>query len=584
MSDEFIALSDCFLTKRHAETRIAFHEKQYIHAETFYGTVSYWVTHLQSQPFQRYALYTNDAYPFTVLLIALFHAGKEVWIAGNNRPGTAKQLQQHGCQLIGDWGSHQSSDYHLTSINSSAPLLSPLNAIETKLVIFTSGSTGEPKLIEKRLSQLQVEIDALEQLWGKQLGEAEALSTVSHQHIYGLLFRILWPLSAGRCFHSSIYLNPEILVNNVNNNAAYWVASPAHLKRFDQYSPWQAIAGMKAIFSSGAALHQPDKQQIRMLSRQHVTEIYGSSETGGIGWRQQDVAWTLFPGMDLKKVDKSWYLSSPYFPDKAYCLLDDQLSMLDDGRFILNGRSDRIVKIEEKRVSLAELEQRLKATSLIEEAFMVVISKKRDMISAVVVLTQEGLAYQSIKGRSGLIKQLRKELELWFEPVVLPRKWLLVNHLPLTTQGKIDQPLLKSLLESDRQKLPQPLSITIKADSVQLELIVPQVQGSIYFPGHFPDFPILPGVVQLAWVEHFGKLFFNLSIPILFFSHLEVVKFIKIIRPGDELMLTLKWKALSGELSFNFSSVSGRCSSGRMVYKLGEPRQSVVIGTIDAKQ
>ena len=61
------------------------------------------LTDYKSQPFQRYALFTEDAYPFAVLLFALFHAGKEVWIPGNNRPGTAQQLQQLDCQLIGDW-------------------------------------------------------------------------------------------------------------------------------------------------------------------------------------------------------------------------------------------------------------------------------------------------------------------------------------------------------------------------------------------------------------------------------------------------------------------------------------------------
>jgi len=584
MSGKFIALSECLLTKRPAATRIAFHNRQYVYADSFTDNVRHWFVQLQSEPFQRYALYTEDAYPFAVFLFALLHAGKEVWLAGNNRSGTAQQLQKMSCQLIGDWESHHAFDDQFTSTKSSTLPLSPLNPLETKLVIFTSGSTGEPKAIKKSLNQFQVEIAALEQQWGKHLGDAEVLSTVSHQHIYGLLFRILWPLSAGRCFHSSIYLNPEILANNINNNKAYWVASPAHLKRLDQHSPWRAVAGMSAIFSSGGALPPSEKQQIKLNSGQHVIEVYGSSETGGIGWRQYEEAWTLFPDMALKAIDKVWHLRSPYLPDNAYYPLDDQLSLLDDGRFMLNGRSDRIVKIEEKRVSLTELEQRLMAVCLIEDAFMVTISKKRDVIAAVAVLSREGLIYESVNGRSGLIKQLRKELVQWFEPLVLPKKWLFVNRLPLTLQGKIDQLLLTNLLESDRKKLPQPLGFKIESDSVQLNIKVPQVQESIYFPDHFPDFPILPGVVQLAWVEHFGKLFFSSDNLTHAFSHLEAVKFIKIIRPGDQLTLTLKWKAISGELSFNFSSVAGGCSSGRMVYKVSEPKQNAVIGTIDAMQ
>ena len=110
MPDEVIALSHCMLTKRQATTKIAYHAGHYYEADQFYSAVSGWVKQLQTQSFERYALFTEDAYPFTVLLFALFHAGKQVWLAGNNRPGTAQQLQLHQCQLIGDWAFDSAFD------------------------------------------------------------------------------------------------------------------------------------------------------------------------------------------------------------------------------------------------------------------------------------------------------------------------------------------------------------------------------------------------------------------------------------------------------------------------------------------
>jgi hypothetical protein len=73
----------------------------------------------------------------------------------------------------------------------------------------------------------------------------------------------------------------------------------------------------------------------------------------------------------------------------------------------------------------------------------------------------------------------------------------------------------------------------------------------------------LPGVVQIAWAEHFGKLFFAIAEPFLM---MEAIKFAKVIQPGTALKLMLNWKASSGKLYFNFSSESGTHSSGRMVY------------------
>ncbi|MFA6164931.1 MAG: AMP-dependent synthetase, partial [Methylobacter sp.] len=384
------------------------------------------------------------------------------------------------------------------------------------------------------------------------------------------LFRLLWPLSAGRCFHSEIYLNPEMLVNSIQN-AAYWVASPAHLKRLDQDSPWERISNLNAIFSSGGPLQHNAAQQVLACSGQPVIEIYGSSETGGIAWRQQGeepvTPWALFEGMALTRTDEGWYLHSSYLTesDSDGFQLSDQISLQEDGRFLLQGRLDRIVKIEEKRLSLTELEHRLMDTPWIADAFTVMIEKSRDVVGAIVVLNQDGLQLLEAKGRNQLIKQIRTALSQWFEAVVLPRKWLFTDRIPMTAQGKVEQHLLMQLLNTESRKFPQVHGFTSTYDSVELDVKVPA--ELVYFPDHFDGFPILPGVVQIAWAEHFGKLFFAINEP---FSQMEIIKFVKIIQPEDELKLALKWEANTGQLSFNFSSEQGVHSSGRMVY--GEKR------------
>ena len=560
MSGELIPLSHCLTAKRSPTSAIAYHAGHYYGAGQFYDAVRHWVNRLQSQPVQRYAIFTEDAYPFAVLLFALLHADKELWIPGNNRPGTARQLQQLDCQLIGDWDALRSFDYCLESTECSGLPLLPLDPLATKLVLFTSGSTGLAKPVVKQLLQFQLEIETLEKQWGKQLAHAEALATVSHQHIYGLLFRVLWPLSAGRCFHSDCYINPETLVKGAQGSAAYWIASPAHLKRLDCGSPWDGIARLGAVFSSGGALHHEVAQQILACSGQAVIEIYGSTESGGIGWRQQDSAWTLFEGMKFTATDGHFLLHTPYLFDQAGLRLDDQISLQENGRFILHGRLDRIVKIEEKRVSLTELEQRLMALPWVTEAFTLMLTKHRDIVGAVIVLTEEGLQSLKAKGRKPLIKQLRAALYQYIDAVALPRKWVFLERMPLTAEGKIEQPILKHLLEMDSRKFPYVLGIEKAGDSVELRLNVPE--ELIYFLGHFPGYPILPGVVQIAWAEHFGKLFFAIDEP---FLTMEVIKFVNVIQPGAELKLTLNWKASSGKLYFNFSSESGTHSSGRMV-------------------
>ena len=520
MFDDLIPLSHCLTTERPATSLIAYHAGHYYCIGHFYAAVKSWVKRLRLQPVQRYALFSEEAYPFAVLLFALLHSGKEVWIPGNNRPGTALQLQQLDCQLIGDWDAMPSFDYCLESTGYYGLILSPLDPMETRLVIFTSGSTGSPKPVDKRLIQFQREIETLQKQWVRQLINAAALATVSHQHIYGLLFRVLWPLSAGRCFHSTCYINPETLVKGAQSAAAYWVASPAHLKRLDEKSPWGGIAGLCAVFSSGGVLQQEAAKKILACSGQPVIEIYGSTESGGIGWRLQGnetlSPWTLFEGMSLKRTGDGWQLHSPYLQTaktgrQAKFQLDDQISLQDDGRFILHGRLDRIVKIEEKRLSLKELEDRLMATPWVAEAFTLMLTNHRDVVGAVIVLTEDGVKSLKTKGRKPLIKQFREALCPYFDSVVLPRKWLFLERMLLTAEGKIEHLVLKHLLDMDSRKFPYVLGVEQTGEGVELKLNVPQ--NLIYFPDHFSSYPILPGVVQIAWAEHFGQLFFAIERP-----------------------------------------------------------------------
>jgi acyl-CoA synthetase (AMP-forming)/AMP-acid ligase II/3-hydroxymyristoyl/3-hydroxydecanoyl-(acyl carrier protein) dehydratase len=376
-------------------------------------------------------------------------------------------------------------------------------------------------------------------------------------------------LSAGRCFHSPIYINPETLVNSVQDRSAFWVASPAHLKRLDQNSPWNGLSRLNAIFSSGGVLQKSASQQIKAYSGQQVIEIYGSSETGGIGWRQHDTVWQLFDGLRLCIRNDRWQLHSSYLKTSLATALgesepfqlDDQLSLQDDGRFTLHGRLDRIVKIEGKRLSLSELERRLTNTPWVADAFTVSLAKSREVVGAAVVCNDAGCEYLRTAGRNTLVRHMRTLLNEWFDAVVLPRKWLFLDSLPMTAQGKIDQYLIKLLLDTDNQKLPQVQSVYATTGGVELTLKVPD--DLIYFPDHFSTYPILPGVVQLGWAEYFGKLFFAIAQP---FLAMEVIKFVKVIQPGAELKLTLNWNPSSNKLHFKFLSEHGVHSSGRLIY------------------
>ncbi|TPQ24399.1 AMP-binding protein [Methylomonas koyamae] len=552
-----IALADLLSAERTGT--VARHGgRDYSFAE-FRAAVDDWRESLSAENGQKYALFCHDAYPFAVLLCALWHAGKQVWLAANNRPGTAQQLQQAGCRLIGDWQA--GFDCRLDQEPTTTPVFGRLQPDANNLAIFTSGSTGAAKSISKSLRQLQAEVDTLERLWGRDLAGSRILATVSQQHIYGLLFRVLWPLAAGRTFHSETALDAEHLAQQAAPGRACWVASPAHLKRLAADAPWPSLAGLSAIFSSGGPLPAESAAQIERHCGRAALEIYGSSETGGIAWRRYpDPVWQLFDGLSIDLSDGKAYLSSPYLPDENALELDDRLDLQSKDRFLLHGRRDRIVKIEEKRLSLTELERHLADNPWLSEVHALALAGSRDQLAVCAVLSAAGNAAMAAHGRKALIGKLKEALQPWFEAVLIPRKWLFLSAMPTTVQAKLDSQLLQTLLQSN-DRMPLLQTADLQPDTVVLGLKVPRQLR--YFADHFPGYPILPGVVQIGWAEHFGKQLFNINAP---FSRLEAVKFAKPVRPDYELQLTLDWRRDSNKLNFRFSQAEQVYSSGRLTY------------------
>ena len=83
-----------------------------------------------------------------------------------------------------------------------------------------------------------------------------------------------------------------------------------------------------------------------------------------------------------------------------------------------------------------------------------------------------------------------------------------------------------------------------------------------YFRGHFPDRPILPGVVQTHWAINYGADYLGLPRRI---KKLEVIKFKNLIRPEMDLELKLELKP-NGKLAFSYLCDENVMSSGRIVY------------------
>src|SRR5262245_39177967 len=79
-------------------------------------------------------------------------------------------------------------------------------------------------------------------------------------------------------------------------------------------------------------------------------------------------------------------LRSPYLANGNWMTLSDAAELLPGGRFRLQGRLDRVAKIEGKRVSLPELEATLRRHPWVLDAAVVPLAGRKERLGAVVVL------------------------------------------------------------------------------------------------------------------------------------------------------------------------------------------------------
>jgi AMP-binding enzyme C-terminal domain len=217
--------------------------------------------------------------------------------------------------------------------------------------------------------------------------------------------------------------------------------------------------------------------------------------------------------------------------------------------------------LEEKRVSLTAMEALLAAHPAVAEARVVAFHGERETLGAILRLAHSPIPGRGTEERSALVNELRGHLLSGFERAVLPRRWRLVEALPLNDTGKTTEAALKALFEP----LLGPVILATKAfedGSAILDLALPAELE--YFRGHFPGVAILPGVAQLHWAIEEGRRRFG---PWGSFKGLKALKFQRPLAPGTLVHLELKPLKGQAGIAFTYDSALGRHSSGQVLFE-----------------
>lgn len=405
-------------------------------------------------------LHCEDYWYFLCTFVALLQCNKRILLTQNISESFIKEIKTEGVEFITDQVIENTSYISISQTieMTSAPSekyyrdVPAIDSDTTRILLYTSGSTGQPKAVPQRMTEFELDNAFIISKWAAEWTKRKVVTTVSQHHIYGFLFSMSLPFTLGVPFRRKRIEIPEEF-ETLKDSEYMIIATPAFLKRTVEYigdydaNYWlqepKNVLGLKNpwIFTSGGAVSPELAVKTMKVFGFCPLEVYGSTETSGIAYRQQSVDQQKFTPFDNAKLwlgeDGCLRIISPYIKNPEGFATSDIAEFFPDGRFILKGRSDSIVKIEEKRISMTEIENRLLQSGLISDVKVIALSNDvRQYLAAAVVLNAEGKTKFKDTEKYLINRFFHDYLMQYFENVVIPKKWRFLEFIPVDVQGK----------------------------------------------------------------------------------------------------------------------------------------------------
>ena len=459
--------------------------------------------------------------------------------------------------------------WHLPDLLAHTPPENPTPAPENHLIpdhaeawLKTSGSSGEAQVIVKTAAQMQAEALMLADALPFGRGGETVIGSVIPQHLYGFTFRFALALTMGWPMERRQAVYPEnLLASTAAHEKVVWIASPAVLNRLGENRNWQSIGHKIAgIVSAGGALPEATADLLQQAAVRPF-EVYGSTETGVIASRFERQEWQPFKGVEIGQNEEgALWASSPWSPERRQTA--DLIEQQHDG-FLLLGRQDRIIKFEDKRVSLTQIEHELLRHPWIADAHCG-RHPQHQRIAIWAALNADGITALRDQGRAAIADALKRHLAATQDTIALPRYWRFADSLPRNAQAKIASADFQTAF-TVAQTSPV-WSKTSSEEETAAETFIGRVPlDLVYFGGHFATFPLVPGVVELQWVRDLAARHPWGRQRVV---RVENLKYQQFVRPHDEVSVELKYDEAKNKLSFKVSNGDNPCASGRIVFEV----------------
>lgn len=314
------------------------------------------------------------------------------------------------------------------------------------VTFLTSGSTGAPKACPHDVTDLQQEVAFLARRFADR---TRVVATTPPHHIYGFLFTVMLPAALGIPV-VDMRGRPATAIRRDLRPGDLVVSFPLgweQLGRPDGDAPPADVRGTTSTAPCPAAVIEAARDR----GFGPITEIYGSSETAGIGVRDE-------PGADYELMPH-WTVASDSAEGAERTLVrvssggvrrDTPITLMDDltwdgeRAFRIGGRLDHVVQVGGINVFPDRAAETLRAHPMVKDASVRLMrSDEGARLKAFIVLAEPAPAAGHTDHESpgdARLEELRRELDQWcaerLDAPTRPRAMRFGGAIPRDEQGK----------------------------------------------------------------------------------------------------------------------------------------------------
>ena len=298
------------------------------------------------------------------------------------------------------------------------------------LTVTTSGSSGRRKPCTHSFQALDVEVELLATLFRDR---RRVIAFTPTHHIYGLLFSAMLPDRLG--ITARPLLQAPAATGKVQEKDTTLVAGDL-LVSFPEGWNWLlksrgAFPADVAGVVSTAPCPQDLKQMLMDAHLSRLVEVYGSSETAGVGVRVWPAEhFTLMPHWTLATASSTG--SAQLVHRSGFCVdVVDDLYFVDETTFAVQGRKDHAVQVGGVNVSPVLIAQRLTEHPGVSEASVRLMRPDEGQRLKCFVVPTAGSAAEDLR------PALERWIATWPIAAERPKRLAFGPELPRNANGKL---------------------------------------------------------------------------------------------------------------------------------------------------